>query len=168
MEINQAQPTDLIEILYLLRVCICEMNSKGLKHWNNTVPGPASIQSDLEDGKIYLIKDKGVSKGMVTLNDQIPEDYKDLEFNQKNSKALYLQNMAVHPRWQGTGIASQLIDFVMNFAREKGFEYVRLDVFETSAQARKMYEKNSFKEVTSFYTPFQKTPFVCYEKKIES
>lgn len=167
MEINRAQPTDLIEILYLLKVCICEMNSKGLKHWNNTVPGPASILADLEEGKIFLIKDKGVCKGMVTLTEQIPEEYKSLELKENNTKVLYLQNMAVHPRWQGTGIASQLIDFIMSFAREKGFEYVRLDVFETSAQARKLYEKNSFKEVSSFFTPFQKTPFICYEKKIE-
>jgi ribosomal protein S18 acetylase RimI-like enzyme len=166
MEINQAKKSDLIEILFLMRACILEMNAKGLKHWNNTVPGPEVIQTDLDEGKIYLIKDKGICKGMVTLNEQIPEEYKALDINGNNKKTLYLRNMAVHPRWQGTGIASQIMDFVMNFAREKGFECIRLDVFETSAKARKMYEKNMFTEVTSFYASYQKIPFICYEKNI--
>jgi ribosomal protein S18 acetylase RimI-like enzyme len=166
MEINQGRQTDLIEVLYLLKTCILEMNTKGLKHWNNTVPGPEAIQTDLIEGRIYLMKDKGVCKGMVTLNDEIPDDYKSLDFNQNKTKALYLRNMAVHPRWQGTGIATQLMDFVMNFAREKGFDCIRLDVFEASEQARKIYEKNLFNEVTSFYTSYQKIPFICYEKKL--
>jgi ribosomal protein S18 acetylase RimI-like enzyme len=166
MEINQAKPNDLIEILFLLRVCTLDMNSKGLKHWNSTFPGTEIIQSDLKNGSIYMVKDKGVCKGMVTLKDHEPEDYKDVAFRADIKKPLYLQNMAVHPKWQGKGIALLMVDFAQKFARDRGFDSIRLDVFKTSEGARQLYEKQHFTEVASFHSSFQKIPFICYEKHI--
>jgi ribosomal protein S18 acetylase RimI-like enzyme len=142
------------------------MNTKGLKHWNSAFPGPDAIQADLSGGTIFLVKDKGVCKGMVTLNDQPPEDYKDLHFNSGKQKPIYLQNLAVHPRWQGMGIARQMVEFAQKIAQEKGFDCIRLDVFQPSDKARQLYEKQLFKEVASFYSADQKIPFVCYEKQL--
>jgi len=166
MEINQARPIDLIEILFLLRVCTLDMNSKGLKHWNSTFPGTEVIQSDLKNGSIYLVKDKGVCKGMVTLSDREPDDYKDVVFQDRNSKSLYLKNMAVHPKWQGKGIALLMVDFAQKFAKDRGFDSIRLDVFKPSESAKQLYEKQLFREVASFHSAFQKIPFICYEKHI--
>jgi GNAT superfamily N-acetyltransferase len=166
MDIIQAKSTDLIEILYLLRICIQDMNAKGQKHWNNCVPSVDDIQLDLDKGFIYLIKDKGVCKGMITLNEQEPEDYKKLSFNSSGKKPLFLQNIAVHPRWQGMGIATQLVNFAQQVAREKGYDCLRLDVFKPSDKARQLCEKQLFKEVASFHSAFQQIPFVCYEKQV--
>jgi len=166
MEIIQAKPTDLIEILYLLRVCIHDMNTKGMKHWNSAVPDSDAIQSDLIGGTVFLVKDKGVCKGMVTLNEHEPEDYKEMQFNSGKHKPLYLQNMAVHPRWQGMGIAKLMVEFAQQLAKNKGFDCIRLDVFKPSANARQLYEKQNFREVASFHSAYQKIPFVCYEKQI--
>jgi ribosomal protein S18 acetylase RimI-like enzyme len=166
MEINQAKPNDLIEILYLLRVCIDDTNAKGLKHCNSDFPGIEIIQSDLEHGFIYLAKDKGVCKGMVTFNDHEPEEYKSLVFSTEKQKPLYLQNIAVHPKWRGMGIAMKLIDFAQKFARENGFDCIRLDVFNPSDRARQLCEMQLFREVASFHSAGQKVPYVCYEKKL--
>ncbi len=166
MEIIQAKPTDLIEILYLLKICILDMNAKGMKHWNSAYPGADTIQKDLDAGSIYLVKEKGVCKGMVTLNANEPEDYSQLNLPSKNRKPLYLQHMAVHPRWQGMGIAKLMIEFSQKLAEEKGFDCIRLDVFKPSDHVRQLYEKQSFKEIASFQTTYQKIPFVCYEKQI--
>jgi GNAT superfamily N-acetyltransferase len=166
MEILQARPSDLIEILYLLKVCILDMNQKGLKHWNNTCPGSERIQKDLAGGLIYLAKEKGVCKGMITLSDQEPEDYKQIAFNPVARKPLYLQRLAVHPRWQGKGIARLLLDFAQKAAIERGFDVVRLDVFKTSETARQFCEKQRFKEVAPFHAAYQLIPYLCFEKKL--
>jgi GNAT superfamily N-acetyltransferase len=166
MEILQARPSDLIEILYLLKVCVLDMNQKGLKHWNNTCPGSARIQKDLTGGLIYLAKEKGVCKGMITLSDQEPEDYKQIGFKPGAEKPLYLQHLAVHPRWQGKGIARLLIEFAQQAAKERGFDAVRLDVFKTSETARQFCMKQSFMEVAPFHTAYQQIPYLCYEKKL--
>jgi ribosomal protein S18 acetylase RimI-like enzyme len=166
MEIIQAKQADIIEILYLLRVCILDMNEKGLKHWNSAFPGAEMIQQNLDNGSIYLAKEKGVCKGMVTLNEHEPEDYKQLNFQSNSQKPLYLQNMAVHPKWQGMGIAKLMVEFSQKLAKEKEFDCIRLDVFKPSDNARQLYEKQLFKEIATFHTTYQKIPFVCYEKKL--
>jgi len=166
MDVVQAKETDLIEILYLLRVCILDMNKKGAKHWNSAYPDTAVMERNLKNGTIFLIKDKGVSKGMVTLNQEEPEDYRQINFTSGCIKPLYLQYLAVHPRWQGQGIAKQLIEFASKFGKEKGFDSIRLDVFKPSEHARQLYEKQQFTEISSFLTLYQKIPFVCYERQL--
>jgi GNAT superfamily N-acetyltransferase len=166
LEINQAKPTDLIEILFLLRVCILDMNAKGHKHWNSSFPGAEMIQTDLKNGAIFVAKEKGVCKGMVTLNEHEPDDYKELDFGKDNRRPLFLQNMAVHPRWQGLGIAKLLVNFAQQYAKDMGYDCIRLDVFKPSEGARKLYEKQLFKEIASFHSSYQKIPFVCYEKQL--
>ncbi len=81
MNILLAKDTDLIEILYLLRVCVLDMNMKGLKHWNSACPGAEQMQKDLDNKSIYLVKDRGVCKGMITLDEQEPDDYKACKFD---------------------------------------------------------------------------------------
>jgi GNAT superfamily N-acetyltransferase len=166
MEITQAKPIELIEILYLLKVCILDMHLKGLKHWNSASPDTDQIQHDLQNGFIYLVKDKGVCKGMVTLNDKEPEDYKQLSFPKDKSRFFYLHRMVVHPKWQGMGIAKLMMEFAHKLAREKGFDCLRLDIFTPSEAARRLCERQNFKEVGSFLTTYQKIPFICYEKQL--
>jgi ribosomal protein S18 acetylase RimI-like enzyme len=166
MEITQAKGNDLIEVLFLLKVCILDMNMKGLKHWNSVYPSTEHIRQDLENGRIYLVRDRKVCKGMVTLNETESEDYMQLEFPSGRNKPLYLKNLAVHPRWQGKGIAKLLIDYASKFAREKGFNCIRLDVYNSCENSKKLCEKQSFKEVALFHRPYQKIPYVCYEKLI--
>lgn len=166
MEILQAKPNDLIEILYLLKVCTLDMNKKGQKHWNSTFPDLKQIQIDLNNASIYLVKDKGVCKGMVTLNETEPEDYRQVGFNSGIHKPLYLQNMAVHPKWQGMGIAKLMVQFALKLAKEKGFDAIRLDVFKPSEGAIQLYKKQNFKEVGTFKSAYQQIPFVCYEKQL--
>jgi len=166
MEIIQAKTSDLIEILYLLRVCTHEMNVKGLKHWNSVFPGTERMQHDLAKGSIYLVKERGVCKGMVTLNEHEPEDYRQVSFQSGRQKPLYLQNMAVHPKWQRTGIAKMMIEYAQQLAKERGFDCIRLDVFKPSDVARQLYENQSFREVASYHPAYQQIPFICYEKQL--
>jgi GNAT superfamily N-acetyltransferase len=166
MEIKQAKSTDLVEILYLLKVCIVDMNAKGLMHWNSAFPGNEQIRKDLQDGNIYLAKDRGVCKGMVTLNDAEPDEYREMKFQTADAKALYLHRMAVHPKWQGKGVASILVDFAQKMAREKGFTCIRLDVSQSSEDARQFCKKLSFKEIGSFQANYQRIPYICYEKQL--
>lgn len=167
MEIRKAIPSDLVEILYLLRVCIKDMNEKGMKQWNSAHPETAIIKKNLEEGFIYLLKDKGVCRGMVTLTPEIPVDHEDLNLSDNKKKALYLQWMAVHPYWQGKGIAKMLLDFAENHARTNKYDMIQIDVFSKHDMAHQICQKNEFSETGKFHSSFQKIPFICYEKVIK-
>jgi len=166
MEIRQATDLDFIEILYLLRVCILDMNQNGLKHWNSVYPGPDIIRDDLTKSTIYLVKDKGVCKGMVTLDNVEPEEYKEIKWTTEAHKPLFLHRLAVHPIWQGLGVARMLLNFAEEFAVQHGYDALRIDVFSDSEHARNLCVKKMFNEAGSFLSVFQKHPFICYDKKI--
>lgn len=166
MKIIRAKDNDLIEILYLLKVCILDMNKKGLKHWNSAYPDVESIQKDLLRGSIFLLKDRGVCKGMLTLNDSEPDEYRDISWPDKSSRPLYLHRMAIHPEWQGLGLAKRLINFADDYARKNDYQCIRLDVFSPSDHARQLYENQDFHEIGIFHAHYQKVPYVCYEKQV--
>ncbi len=166
MEIIQARSTDLVEILYLLKVCTRDMNSRGLRHWNSTFPPAEQIDRDVMNGHIYLAKDKGVCKGMVTVKDDEPEDYRQMNLSSVDSRPLFVNCLAVHPLWQGKGIARMIIDFAQEMAKKNGYTCIRLDIYQTSESARQLCEKLSFREIGSFQANYQRIPYVCYEKQL--
>ena len=65
MNILQAAPNDLIDVLYLLKDCVSDMNGKGHKHWNSAYPGTDFIREAIDKKTLYLYKDKRITKGMV-------------------------------------------------------------------------------------------------------
>ena len=166
MEILQAKPDDLIEILFLIRQCVKDMNLKGMKHWNSSYPGTEDISKDLSNEAIYLVKDKGICLGMVTINEVQPDDYKDIKWSDNNSKVLYMKRMAVHPYWQGKGIGKMLVEFTEEYGKKNDYSSIRLDTLSSNQAETKLYTGSEFDEVGNFYSTFQKTPFTCYEKKI--
>jgi GNAT superfamily N-acetyltransferase len=166
MEILRAKDSDFIEILYLLRVCILDMNKKGLKHWNSVYPGPEMIREDLNKEAIYLVKDKGVCKGMVTLDNIEPDEYKGIHWSAPASRPLFMHRLAVHPGWQGKGIAIMLMNFAEEFAARNGYDALRIDVHSANIHARHLCEKQAFSASGEFFGVYQQQPFVCYEKKI--
>jgi len=166
MEIIQAKSTDLVEILYLLKVCTRDMNSKGLRYWSSAFPAADQIDRDVLNGHIYLVKEKGVCKGMVTLDSTEPEDYRQMNLSPDNSRPLFVYCMAVHPMWQGKGIARMMIEFAQEMARKNGFTCIRLDIYQSSEDARQLCEKLSFREIGSFQANYQRIPYVCYEKQL--
>ncbi len=166
MEIHQAKPSDLIEILYLLKECVKDMNAKGMKHWNSSYPGVEDIDHDLNNESIFLVKDKGVCMGMITLNESEPEEYKCVKWDSNDARILYMKRMAVHPNWHEKGVAELLVNFAEKYARENKYNYIRLDTLSSNQSETKLYTSSKYDEVGQFHSTFQKTPFKCYEKKI--
>lgn len=166
MEILQAKPIDFVEILYLTKVCTADMNARGFTHWNSAYPDAGLLQQDLDNGSIYLMKDRGVCKGMVTLSGNAPEAYGQLPFSAAHKKPLYMMRMAVHPLWQGKGIAKSLIEFAQRMARENGYDCIRVDVYQTSEEAKQLCIGQNFKEVGTFQADYQRISFLCYEKQL--
>jgi ribosomal protein S18 acetylase RimI-like enzyme len=68
---------------------------------------------------------------------------------------LMMDGIAVAPDARGKGIGTRLLATVLEYARENGFKYVRLDVVNTNPDARRLYEREGFRIVkTSEYGVF--------------
>ncbi len=60
---------------------------------------------------------------------------------------LLMDGIAVRSDFRGQGIGGRLLDDIAVYARENGYERVRLDVIDTNPGARKLYERKGFQAV---------------------
>ena len=74
---------------------------------------------------------------------QFMEDYSGFPLIKK-WKALELKRIYVVRDYHGKGIAQKLMDFILDFAKEKKYEAVWLGVWEHNIRAQKFYEKYGF------------------------
>ena len=60
---------------------------------------------------------------------------------------VYVDAMAVRAGWRGRGIGARLLEATFDFARERGYPQVVLDVVDTNPDARRLYERMGFTPV---------------------
>lgn len=58
--------------------------------------------------------------------------------------AAYITSVSVRREWRGRGIASQLLERCIGYAKGRGFERIRLEVDQANTAAMKLYEKKGF------------------------
>ena len=166
MEIKKVSLIDLIEVLFLLKECVRDMNEKGLKQWNNSYPGPDLIKKDIENECLFIYRERGVAKGMITLTEEPQEEYQDISWSSNEDSVLYLTRFAVHPNWVDDDIGGKLIEFVEIYAKENNYSSIRLDALESYQMTDKLFERMNYSNAGSFHSQFQKLPYTCYEKDL--
>lgn len=166
MEIIQATPYHLVDVLFLLKECIKDMNSRGLKQWNNAYPGPDLIRDDISKGSLYLYTELGMVKGMINLTDDMPKEYSDIKWKINAPKVLYVNRLAVHPTWLESEISENLLSFAEKYARDHQYGCIRLDVLDSYPVTEQFFLSRNFTSAGDFHSEFQKMPFICFEKNL--
>ena len=108
-----------------------------------------------ESGNFFFFAEIG---GVPVAYLQFMEDYTGFPL-MKKWKALELKRIYVLKEYYGKGIAQQLMDHILNYAKERNYEVVWLGVWEHNVRAQKFYEKYGF--VNSGHThdfPIGNTP----------
>lgn len=75
-------------------------------------------------------------------NDPVLAPYSMLE----EDDSYYICGMALFPEYRGQGIGSELLALAEVHAEEKGFAKLSLIVFEQNDGARRLYERNGYRE----------------------
>ncbi len=166
MEIIQATPSDLIEVLFLVRECVIKMNQDGMKQWNSAYPGPEMLKEEIESKNLFLAKELGIAKGLISFARDEPDEYQKIEWQNKEGKVLYIKLLAVHPLWHGKGISRILLDFAGNYAKENKFTLIRTDLLSENPLIKKLVDDSDFSKAGEYFSNFQKMPYQCFEKKI--
>lgn len=61
-----------------------------------------------------------------------------------DGRTAHLVSMWVDPRWRGQGVGDRLVKVVLDWARNAGFEEVRLWVADGNREAERLYTRNGF------------------------
>lgn len=159
MEIIKARPIDLIEIVYLLRICSCENDSRGQLLQKTS----SDILSNTNFEHIYILKDNSLTIGLVSLLEQQNTGC-CIHWTSDSEKPLYIESLVVHPNWKKRGSGEQLLAFIEEYAGSHGFTSIRTDAHAENNFSNELYRRLNFKSAGEFLSPAQKVPFYCYEK----
>ena len=69
----------------------------------------------------------------------------------------------MHPRFAGRGLAKELVDWALDFARSQGQEAVRLDVLKGNLPAERLYRGRGFCYVDTFRMYYDDTGWMDFE-----
>lgn len=164
MEILQATAQDLVEAIYLLEKCIQDSINKKLQHWISPLPDRQTIDTDIENGDLYLIKDRGVSKGLMALKKELPADYEDLEWKGNGAEALSVHYMLVHPRWLDSAVANEMLRFVEQYAKENKVSSIRIDSVSDNEIIVNSIKAEGFDDIGEYQSGYQKNQHIAFEK----
>lgn len=74
---------------------------------------------------------------------------------------LLMDGIAVDASMRGQGIGTKLLQKLHEYARDRGFTSIRLDVVDTNPKARKLYESQGFVAIKTDWHPYLK-PFLGF------
>ncbi|MBX7172666.1 MAG: GNAT family N-acetyltransferase [Pyrinomonadaceae bacterium] len=95
------------------------------------------VRSDLSAVFVAELNNELIASGYV-----LEKEAKDYE---KHDKYAYLGFMYVKPEHRGKGINQRILESLINWAKERGLNEIRLKVYSENFSAVKAYEKAGFK-----------------------
>lgn len=161
--IRQAQIQDINEIMNLIKAAIIDMQLQGIDQWDQSYPNQEIIVDDINESTLYVFTEKDNIKAIIVLNEFQNEEYNRIQWQYKEAP-LVVHRLCVHPQFQGNGIAKKLLTFAENYARENGYESIRLDTFTLNKGAVHLYEANHYEKRGIVHFP--KGKFYCFEKRV--
>lgn len=161
MEIIRAGRYELVEVLYLLQACVYELTS-GFIYRDPMIP---HIKDEIDKRNVFIIKLNHISVGLAVLSTNTNGEQKDIDWKEKHP-ALQIERLIVHPKWVDKGIENELIKFLEQYAKENGFETIRIKVFANNKPVIKTTHTLAYKKAGEAHLPLQIVPFIGLEKKI--
>lgn len=88
-------------------------------------------------GRIFVLRTDHMAIGMANLLFTIS--------TAEGGLVVLLEDVIVHPQHRGQGYGGQLLEYVIQFAREKGFRRITLLTDRISAESQSFFQKHGFK-----------------------
>jgi len=164
INISLALPEDREELMQLFRACTSEMNRKGLFNWNENYPDRQTVENDLENDSLYVLRTGGRITAAVTLNKEEPEEYLGISWTIKKGKIMVVHRLAVDPAFQRKGLAKQMMIFAEDLAVSQEYDCIHMDAYSINIPARSLYQRLGYRELEEFYFPGFDIPFRSMEK----
>jgi ribosomal protein S18 acetylase RimI-like enzyme len=158
---------DLDSIDDLFEDCKKDLLNKEIFQWDDQYPNKEYLEWVVNEEEMYVLRVDGKVMGAMVINEwQLPE-WQEVKWSEPGSKVLILHSFCVQPSAQGSGYGRRMLDFVENFAKEKGYGGIRLDAFSGNPGALKFYETRGYikkGEIFISTKPLGHETYYCYEK----
>ena len=141
--IERARPEDAAELLAYLKIVGGETQNLSF--------GAEGVPLDLEAEQAYLQAQCGSSDNVQYFARVNGEIIGTASLNRNHNRMRHrgVFGISLKKAW-GCGAASALMEAILAFARENGFEQLNLEVRSSNARAIRLYEKYGFRKLCTF------------------
>lgn len=114
----------------------------GLLHWATPLTHEF-IRKECMEKRVYLAVSKSTGEAVATFNlDTRANAYFDID-----AEAIYIQRLAVRPKYWNKGIGTKCYEFAVRMANEYGANCIRSTVYEASARAVSFLKRRGYREL---------------------
>jgi ribosomal protein S18 acetylase RimI-like enzyme len=163
--VRKALVQDIPNIKKITEACAQHMIDQGIYQWNKNYPSLEVLTKDVKANNVYvyLLEQEIIATVMFSM--EMDDFYRKIDWLTQDAKQLYVHRLAVHPAYQGQGIARGLMDFGEALAKEKECLSIRLDTFSQNPRNNRFYKARQYQQVGQvFFAQKSEHPFYCYEK----
>ena len=140
MEIVQLEEKDLEKIQRLYN----DIKANSFTLWDDDYPSKELILWDIERRGLFGVKDGEMLIGITYCGERQEDGEENFTWKDKFEKRGTFARIGVAPKFQGRGIGSLLVDFVLKHLKSLGFDGVRILVGVNNTNAIKLYTKFGF------------------------
>lgn len=139
--------------------------------WKREIyPTRKTAEIAVECGDMFVEEENGHIVAAARINQEQVAEYAEAawKYQVPESKVMVLHTLVVSPKEKGRGYGTKFVAFYENYALEHGCPYLRIDTSEKNLNARALYKKLGYCEVSvvsSEFNGIHKMPLVCLEKK---
>ncbi len=146
-QIVNTSTEDLPFIYGLFEEAIAYIKRKGFTGWNSY--DKKFIQLDIENKLQFKI----VTKNDILCIFSICFSDTLIWRKKENGDAIYLHRIAVNPSFKGQKQFEKILHWVINFANEKGLNYIRMDTWADNPTIIEYYKSYGFHFLENYTTP---------------
>ena len=165
MTIRLAKDDDVKRVVEITNACANHMISKNIFQWDENYPNKEVFDQDITDNTLYIIENMSKILGCICISIKIDDVYKNVNWLTPNNKNVFLHRLAIHPDFQGQGLALKLMEYAEEYTIKKEYKSIRLDTFSGNPKNNKFYNLQGYTKLEKiFYRNQSDMHFHCYEK----
>ena len=152
MEIFQCNEDNLQELTKFYNEVVLYLD----KHINYPLwiygeyPCESTIKQCIQNKHQYAYKENGKIVGAFVLNEDPAGKYENAKIEFNRGEYLVIHTLATHYELYGKGIASKMIKYCIDKAKNEGYKAVYVDIVPTNTPAKGLFTKNRFKYLGDF------------------
>ncbi len=170
MEHRLAASSDLDRIMQIVADAQRFLKENGVDQWQNGYPTREIFEADIIKGCCHAFTLEGKLAGVISVFFEKEASYKrvyDGSWLTGDAPYAMFHRAAVDSNYRGMGIASEMLSYAENIARERGFTSMRGDTHRDNKAMRSLLEKRGFVHCGTIFIDSGEEALgerVCYEK----
>jgi ribosomal protein S18 acetylase RimI-like enzyme len=166
--IIKAESAHLPQILELNQQIVKYMQSLGFSHWSERYPTEAVYRLDISRGSQYLYMQENELIAIVSLDEHHHEYFDSIQWEPNNRTSYFVHRLAVSPKYQGRGIAKELMTFCEDKATANNIDSLKLGAFKGYDTVVNFYQKLGYLIMGEILFDVSKVPFYGMEKTLRA